>query len=115
MKPLDTKMIRTGILIVAVCIALPGAAQLPDTDAHFECKVPIRAVTSGKAHWFGYYDKEEFDPTDRYVLAAQVDFEDRSPEPDDSILLGMVDTQDGDKWILLAESNAWGWQPPFFL
>lgn len=98
-----------GILALTLA-ALPIAAQIPETGAKSESIVPIRAITSGEAHWFGYYDKEEFDPTNRYVLAMQVDFEDRSPTVDDVIKLGMVDTQEGDKWIPLAESNAWGWQ-----
>jgi len=43
---------------------------------------PCRAITKGpKFHWFGYYDKWQFDPTDRYVLGMEVDFEHRSPKP----------------------------------
>lgn len=103
-----------GVTVCAVAAlgvtAMPTLAQVPETGEKIICKVPIRAITSGKAHWFGYYDKEQFDPTDRYVLAAEVDFEDRTPTADDVIVLGMVDTQDGDKWIPLVESNAWGWQ-----
>jgi hypothetical protein len=42
---------------------------------------PVRTVTRGPAHHgFGYYDKHEFDPSDR------------------------------DRWIPLGESRAWGWQ-----
>jgi len=110
--PMKKLIFPPAIAIVITCLLspLPTAAQIPETGERFQSIVPIRAITSGKAHWFGYYDKEQFDPTDRYVLAAQVDFEDRSPNEDDTIKLGMVDTQDGDKWIPLAESNAWGWQ-----
>jgi len=72
---------------------------------------PIRALTQGpKHHWFGYYDKWEFDPSGRYVLGMEVDFEHRSPTPDDVIRIGMVDTQDDDRWIELGQSSAWGWQ-----
>lgn len=72
---------------------------------------PVRAITKGpKFHWFGYYDKLEFDPSGRYVLGMEVDFEHRSPKPDDVIKIGMVDTKDGDRWIALGESRAWGWQ-----
>ena len=72
---------------------------------------PVRAITRGpKFHWFGYYDKLEFDPTGRYVLGMEVDFEHRSPRPDDVIKVGMVDTQDGDRWIELGETRAWNWQ-----
>jgi hypothetical protein len=44
---------------------------------------PIRQVTHGpRFHWFGYYDKLEFDPTGRYLLGMEVDFENRTPRPD---------------------------------
>ena len=36
--------------------------------------VSMRALTRGpKYHWFGYYDKLQFDPTGRYVLGMEVD------------------------------------------
>jgi hypothetical protein len=72
---------------------------------------PVRPITRGpKHHWFGYYDKLQFDPTGRYVLGMEVDFEHRSPRPDDVIRMGMVDLQDHDRWIDLGESRAWNWQ-----
>jgi hypothetical protein len=73
--------------------------------------VSTQILTDGpKHHWFGYYDKLEFDPTGRYVLAAQVDFEGRSPRPDDTIRVGMIDLQRENKWTELGTSLAWGWQ-----
>jgi hypothetical protein len=72
---------------------------------------PVRAITRGpKFHWFGYYDKLQFDPTGRYVLGMEVDFEHRSPRPDDVIRMGMVDLKDNDRWIELGQSRAWNWQ-----
>lgn len=72
---------------------------------------PVRAITRGpRFHWFGYYDKLEFDPTGRYVLGMEVDFEHRSPRPEDVIQIGMVDLEDGDRWIELGSSRAWNWQ-----
>ena len=71
----------------------------------------VRTITRGpKFHWFGYYDKLEFDPTGRYVLGMEVDFEHRSPRADDEIRVGMIDLADGDRWIELGRSRAWGWQ-----
>ena len=71
----------------------------------------IHAITSGpKHHWFGYYDKLQFDPTGRYVLSMEVNFEHRSPKPDDVIKVGMMDLHDGDRWTSLGESRAWCWQ-----
>ncbi len=88
-------------LAVAPRLAQGAAAELP----------PTRILTRGpKHHWFGYYDKFEFDPTDRLVLGMEVDFEHRSPRPDDVIKIGMVDLGDGDRWTELGQSTAWGWQ-----
>ena len=57
---------------------------------------PVRPLTRGPGfHWFGYYDKLEFDPDGRYVLGMEVDFEHRSPRADDVIKVGMVDLKDG--------------------
>jgi hypothetical protein len=81
---------------------------MPDDTANL---LPIRAITRGpNFHWHGYYDKFLFDPTNRYVLANQVDFEGRSPRGDDEIRVGMIDLHDGDKWIELGRSRAWNWQ-----
>lgn len=71
----------------------------------------VRPITRGPSHhWFGYHDKLQFDPTGRYVLGMAVDFEHRSPRPGDQIRIGMVDLHDGDRWIALGGSRAWGWQ-----
>jgi hypothetical protein len=76
-----------------------------------EKNIPIRAITKGpEFHWFGYYDKLQFDPSNRYVLGMQVDFEMRSPTKDDVIKLGYIDLQNNDKWTTIGESRSWGWQ-----
>jgi hypothetical protein len=81
--------------------------DIPKTEIH----VPFRVITLGpKHHWFGYYDKLEFDPSGRYVLAAQVGFEGRSPQADDTVRIGMVDLRQNDQWIELGQSMAWNWQ-----
>ena len=72
---------------------------------------PVRRITHGpRHHWFGYYDKLQFDPTSRYVLTMQVPFEHRSPTADDVINIGMIDLQDDDRLIELGQSSAWCWQ-----
>ncbi|MEZ6047526.1 MAG: twin-arginine translocation signal domain-containing protein [Planctomycetaceae bacterium] len=76
-----------------------------------EAQVSHRVITKGpKHHWFGYYDKLEMDPSQRYVLSMEVDFEHRSPTADDEIGIGMVDLQQDDLWVPLGKSSAWGWQ-----
>ncbi|TWU66069.1 hypothetical protein [Crateriforma conspicua] len=88
-----------------------------DSDANssgigkLETMVPYRQITKPPGHhWFGYYDKREFDPTGTKVLSNRVNFEGRSPTGNDSIDVGYVDTADGDHWVPLGVSNAWGWQ-----
>ena len=72
---------------------------------------PVRTITSPpQHHWFGYYDKFQFDPSNRYVLGMQVGFEHRSPRATDKIQIGMVDLENGDHWIELGESTSWCWQ-----
>ncbi|MEN6604231.1 MAG: hypothetical protein ABFD86_17610 [Bryobacteraceae bacterium] len=84
---------------------LATLAAVPAGAAH------VRRITAGpKYHWFGYYDKLQFDPTGRYVLGMEVDFEHRSPRPDDVIRVGMVDLTDNDRWTELGSSRAWNWQ-----
>ncbi len=91
----------------AMVARMPGAVRAAKANPD----VPVRVVTRGpKHHWFAYYDKFQFDPTDRYLLGMQVDFEHRTPEPDDVITVGMVDLEDGDRWIELGQSRAWNWQ-----
>jgi hypothetical protein len=110
------RIARREFLASIASILPAGSALWPMLDAlaadTFEEKLPpVRAITRGpKFHWRGYYDKLLFDPTNRYVLANEVEFEGRSPRPDDSIHVGMIDTRNGDEWIELGHSSAWNWQ-----
>src|SRR6188472_4506474 len=99
-------LLRAG---VAGGISLAGMGR---TTFGGDASLPhVRTITRGpKFHWFGYYDKFEFDPTNRYVLGMEVDFENRTPMPEDSISIGMVDLQDSDRWTELGRSSAWCWQ-----
>lgn len=86
-------------------VSLPGAERRPSGLP------PVRAITRPPGyHWFGYYDKLQFDPGGRYVLGMEVRFEHRSPRPEDAIGIGMVDLARDDRWIELGRSRAWCWQ-----
>jgi hypothetical protein len=77
---------------------------------HGESLPPVRPITKGpKYHWFGYYDKLQFDPSSPYALGMEGAIEHRLPTANDFVRLGMVDTEDGDKWIEFAEGRAWSW------
>ncbi len=72
---------------------------------------PTRKITKGPGfHWFAYYDKLQFSPDNRFVLSHKVSFEHRSPSADDEIEVGMIDLEEGDRWIPLGKSKAWCWQ-----
>ncbi|EMI23046.1 putative secreted protein [Rhodopirellula maiorica SM1] len=97
----------------ATALASVGRVHAADqaSSALADSLPPVRQITRGPLnHWFGYYDKLEFDPTNRFVLSGEVAFEHRTPRADDTIRVGMVDTADNDKWIPLGKSSAWGWQ-----
>jgi hypothetical protein len=87
-------------------VGASAASFKPDDDFP-----PIRQITHGpNFHWFAYYDKLQFDPTSRFVLSNEVDFEHRSPAADDEIRIGLIDTQDNDRWTELGRTKAWCWQ-----
>ncbi len=106
-KPIDRRsFLQTGIGVGAGLLSLSQLTHSKETALP-----PIRAITKGpKHHWFGYYDKLEFDPTDRYVLGMEVAFEHRQPTPDDEITLGMVDLRNNDRWHEIGRTKAWCWQ-----
>ncbi|WP_339742790.1 hypothetical protein [uncultured Rubinisphaera sp.] len=102
---------RTALKQLAVAGLVPFVSLEQILAAPAEKLPPVRTITKGpKHHWFGYYDKLEFDPTNRYVLSNEVEFEHRTPNADDRIAVGMVDTQNNDEWIPLGKSDSWGWQ-----
>lgn len=73
--------------------------------------LPVQRLTDTKKHhFFGYFDKFPWDISGRYLLAQELDFTARQPVPGEKLLLGMIDLQDGQRFIPLAESDAWSWQ-----
>ena len=69
------------------------------------------ALTAGPAHhFFGYYDKCPWDATGRYVLGMEAGFMDRPPRVDDALVVGLIDTREGNSWTSLDRTTAWCWQ-----
>ena len=111
-------MFKLTLISLATFLFFINAASQPKTFKNdisklknSDVNVPARVITHGpNFHWFGYYDKLQFDPSDRYILGMEVDFEGRSPEPEDEIKIGMVALKNNDEWIELGTSKAWSWQ-----
>ena len=88
------------------------AGCVPTALARGQARLPeARPITRGPGyHWFGYYDKLQFDAASRRVLGMRVGFEHRSPRAGDTIRLGVIDLADNDRWQDLGETQAWNWQ-----
>ena len=111
MKSINRRDLLVQSAAMASLAAGGSSASAANETKPLETFVPTRTITSGpKFHWFGYYDKQEFDPSGRLVLANEVTFEGRSPREEDAIAVGYVDTSQGDRWVSIGHSRAWGWQ-----
>ena len=101
-------MLRRDLL---KCLAVLPAAGVQSASAAEERMPVARPITHGpRFHWFGYYDKLQFDPTGRYVLGMESKFENRTPLADDVVTVGMVDLANDNRWTPFGESRAWCWQ-----
>ena len=74
--------------------------------------LPVKRITpeDGSHYFFGYFDKYPWNKSQRYVLTHKINFMDRQPTGDDTAVIGMIDLQDDNKFIQLAETKAWCWQ-----
>ncbi|MDF1843145.1 MAG: hypothetical protein P1U77_17040 [Rubripirellula sp.] len=107
----NTGFNRRNFLLSGASLALAVNCRSGIRAAVTEPRFEVKQITRGpKHHWFGYYDKFQFDPKRRYVLGMEVDFEHRSPTAEDVIKIGMVDLEDNNRWIELGETRAWCWQ-----
>lgn len=71
--------------------------------------VPLTSAPG--SHWFGYYDKWQFNTTGNRVLGMRADFDLRPPTPEDAVEIGLIDLQDPDfPWQRLGQTQAWNWQ-----
>lgn len=73
--------------------------------------LPVTRLTEGPAHsFFGYYDKSCWDASGRWILAGRSPFMHRPPQSDDLLQIGLIDTEDNNRWTPLAQTRAWNWQ-----
>lgn len=72
---------------------------------------PVTQCTFGENfHFFGYYDKPQWDVSGRYLLGLEVPPIKRYMRYDDTATIGMIDLQNDYRFISLAQTTAWNWQ-----
>ena len=72
---------------------------------------PVRPVTRPPGHhFFGYYDKTPWNTSGSLLLAHEVAFNDRPPQDDDEIAVGIVRLDEQSRFVPLGTSRAWNWQ-----
>ena len=82
-----------------------------DTQAPAAPYVPCRRVGDGSQHhFFGYYNKSNWDPSNRLLAAQRTPWLDKYLTPDACATVGYFDTQDGDHFHAVGETSAWNWQ-----
>ena len=73
--------------------------------------LPVQRITQGpKHHFFGYFDKFPWDKSGRRLLAQEIPFTARQPLPGEKATLGMIELTQNNRFVPLAETDAWCWQ-----
>ena len=68
----------------------------------------VSGATGYTGFWF--FGIEQFDKTDRYILAMRVYFKDRDVTKDDVADIGFIDLQSNNQWTKIGTTTAWNWQ-----
>lgn len=61
-------------------------------------------------YFYGYYDKSPWDITDRYMICIRVKQAYKSVAPKEPGVVGVIDTQDGNKFIEIGTTHSWNVQ-----
>lgn len=73
--------------------------------------VPCRRVGDGSQHhFFGYYNKSNWDKDNRLLLAQRTPWMDQYLTPEVKATVGYFDIGDGDRFHAVGETGAWNWQ-----
>lgn len=72
---------------------------------------PVRKVGTGPAHhFFGYYNKSNFDASGQRLLAQQVPMRTADLTGREVAELGYFDLSDADRFHVIGETTTWNWQ-----
>lgn len=79
-------------------------------NASWTCRQLTFGTDKERFHNHCYYDIPVFDPSSRYLAGIETRFVKRHPKPEDTVTVGIVDTESATGWKPLATSRAWSWQ-----
>ena len=74
--------------------------------------LPMKASPDRSAYhyFFGYYDKNPWDSSERRILAHRTTFADRFPESTDRAEIGYICPGAEPDFVKIAQTTAWNWQ-----
>ena len=98
-------MLMVAAGLVAGCAVAAELAPFPKWSE-------ARAVTSGPHEHFlaSYFAIDSWSPNKRYMLVLETDVNGRLPEAGERCTLGVVDLQDGNKFIPVTTTACWNFQ-----
>lgn len=64
----------------------------------------------GYEYFYGYYDKSPWDSMDRYMIAIKVKQAYKSVAPKEPGVVGLIDTENGNKFYKIGTTHAWNVQ-----
>ena len=76
----------------------------------FEGDVARVSPDDGYEYYYGYYDKSPWDASDRYMICIMVKQAYKSVAPNDPGVIGVIDTQDGNKFKKIGITHSWNVQ-----
>ncbi len=84
----------------------PGGGLTMQHPGILKSPCPVRRVGDGRQHhFFGYYNKTNWDRSGRYLLAQQVPWHDARLTPERVAGIGYFDLADGDRFLRVAETR----------
>jgi hypothetical protein len=111
-------MKNVNVMMAVAAIAATAGCTCDRVCEAAKCPTPFpewsapRAITSGPHdHFFAsYYGINSWSPDNRYVSVLETDLNGRLPDAGEECTLGLVDTQDGHRFIPVAKTSCWNFQ-----
>lgn len=82
------------------------------SNEKFKCEGDVVRVSpdDGFEYFYGYYDKSPWDISDRYMICVKVKQAYKSVAPKEPGVVGVIDTQNGNKFHKIGVSHSWNVQ-----